>query len=492
MIDSIIKILGISLIATVVSFAQNSTDALRYSYLNPQGTARAMGVGGAMGALGGDFTSVAINPAGIAGYWKSEFMFTPAYSNIKTVSSLNDNPSSEQIDNQFNISNLGIVFANTPQRGPWKSVSLGFGINKMASFQQEFFYQGETSGSITDRFAGLGTGIVDPDFLDPYEAGLAFETGAIYDIQGDGIYETDFVGSESEMFNKEQFVTTSGYFNEMSIAFGGNFKDQLLLGVSVGIPFIMYESEKNYLESDPNDVIPAFNELTFGEYLTTEGGGVNVKIGAIAKINRSFRVGAAFHSPTFMTLTDRFTTDLRYDFDQGSGNESYSAAGPEGEFEYGLTTPWRAVANASMIIGKSGFVSADVEYIDYSSAKFNFTRNSNSFEDREYQDEVNQEIKDIYGGAVNVRLGGELAVDAFRVRGGVQLLTSPFVGDNTMQSTVTLGAGVRGNKAFLDLSFNYNNQKEAYLPYAVSGAPQQVVDNKINRSQILMTIGFKI
>ena len=492
MIRRIIAVLYISLMIIPLVMAQTSTDALRYSYLNPQGTARAMGVGGAMGALGGDFTSVAINPAGIAGYWKSEFMFTPSFNNVKTVSTLNDNPSTEQLANQFNISNLGIVFANTPQRGSWKSVSLGFGLNKLANFQQDLFFSGETEGSITDRFAGLGTGIIDPDFLDPYEAGLAYETGAIYDIQGDGNYETDFMGSEGEVFDKEQLVTASGYFNEMSIAFGGNFKDQLLLGASIGIPFISYESEKSYRESDPADVIPAFNELAFDEYLTTEGGGVNFKIGAIAKINRTFRVGAAFHSPTFMTLTDRFTTDLRYDFDQGSGNESYSASGPEGEFEYGLTTPWRAVANAAMIIAKSGFISADIEYVDYGTAKFNFTRNSDNFEDREYQEQVNQEIKDIYGGAINVRLGGELALDAFRFRGGLQLLTSPFVDDNTMQSIITLGAGIRGDKAFVDLSYNYSNQKEVYLPYAVSGAPQQVVNNKINRNQVLLTVGFKI
>ena len=57
--------------------AQTASDILRFSYLNPQGTARAMGIGGAIGGLGGDFTSLSINPAGIGGYWKSEFMVSP-------------------------------------------------------------------------------------------------------------------------------------------------------------------------------------------------------------------------------------------------------------------------------------------------------------------------------------------------------------------------------------------------------------------------------
>ena len=69
--------------------AQTSSDILRYSFLNPQGTARAMGIGGAIGGLGGDFTSLSINPAGIGGYWKSEFMITPTFMSNNTRASLN-------------------------------------------------------------------------------------------------------------------------------------------------------------------------------------------------------------------------------------------------------------------------------------------------------------------------------------------------------------------------------------------------------------------
>ena len=56
------------LIVTIFSFAsiqsQNLTDALRYSTENLNGTARFNALSAAFGALGGDISSIAINPAG--------------------------------------------------------------------------------------------------------------------------------------------------------------------------------------------------------------------------------------------------------------------------------------------------------------------------------------------------------------------------------------------------------------------------------------------
>ena len=294
------------------------------------------------------------------------------------------------------------------------------------------------------------------------------------------------------MFRKNQIVKTGGYDNELVLSFGGNLKDRVLLGATIGIPFISYESEKNYVEIDEADVIPAFNALQFDEYLTTQGGGVNLKFGAIFKLDNNVRLGAAFHTPTYLTLTDRFSTEFTYEFNQGGGDESFFEPSPEGEFEYGLSTPWKAVANAAWIIGKKGFISTDVEYIDYSSAKYDFTTNSDNIDDRTYQDEVNAEIKATYKANVNVRLGGELALEGFRFRAGAQLLGSPFVDDNSFQSVLSLGAGIRGNKAFLDVALTHSSINETYLPYRIQGAPNQVVDSHLGRNQIVVTVGFKI
>ncbi|MCB0689198.1 MAG: hypothetical protein KDC53_21820 [Saprospiraceae bacterium] len=471
--------------------SQTASDILRYAYTNPQGTARAMGIGGAIGGLGGDFTSLSINPAGIGGYWKSEFMISPVFIANNTKSSLNGGLESQELARKFGFSNVGIVFSNTSDRGAWKSVSMGIGLNKLSSFNQEFFYQNETQGSIVNRFAGLAFGLT-PDQLDGFEAGPAYSSGAIYDIGSDLIYESDFDNEDQEVFRKNQLVKTEGYNNELVIGFGGNLKNKVLLGGAIGVPFVSYSSEKNYQESDEADVIPAFNELQFNEYLTTEGKGINLKLGAIVKLNNDIRLGAAVHSPTYLTLTDRFTTDFTYAYNEGSGDESFTNESPDGEFEYGVSTPWKVVANAAWIIGKKGFISTDIEYVDYASAKYDFTTNSDNVEDRIYQDEINAQIKDLYKSAINVRLGGELAYEGFRFRAGGQLLGSPFAGDNTLESVLSAGIGVRGNRAFLDIGFNHSSVSERYLPYRIAGAPLQTVDNKIGKNQVVVTVGFKI
>ena len=59
-------LVSITLIASgLEGFSQNEVDALRYSQLNLSGTARFTSMGGAFGALGGDMSSMTVNPAGI-------------------------------------------------------------------------------------------------------------------------------------------------------------------------------------------------------------------------------------------------------------------------------------------------------------------------------------------------------------------------------------------------------------------------------------------
>ena len=64
---------GIAIFITLFAGAQDLMDALRYSNIAVSGTARAGAMGNAFGALGGDFTSASINPAGLGLYRSSEF-----------------------------------------------------------------------------------------------------------------------------------------------------------------------------------------------------------------------------------------------------------------------------------------------------------------------------------------------------------------------------------------------------------------------------------
>src|SRR5882724_375067 len=67
-------IIAIIIIAPGLIIAQNEDDILRYSKTGLMGSARVLGAGGAWGAVGADFSSIAINPAGLGLYRKNEFM----------------------------------------------------------------------------------------------------------------------------------------------------------------------------------------------------------------------------------------------------------------------------------------------------------------------------------------------------------------------------------------------------------------------------------
>ena len=63
-------IFALSMILAVgTASAQNLYDAERLSSNELNGTARFVGMGGAMGALGGDISTIGTNPAGIGIIW---------------------------------------------------------------------------------------------------------------------------------------------------------------------------------------------------------------------------------------------------------------------------------------------------------------------------------------------------------------------------------------------------------------------------------------
>ena len=132
----------LSLGTATVSVAQDWTDALRYSYLSASGTARSMGIGGAEGSIGGDFSGLSVNPAGIAIYKSSDIMFTPSMK-LNTVTSTYLNNNTTNNNSQFNFNNAGVVFTRVvkgrrAQRSKWKSVSYGFGVRLAPGWSRAF------------------------------------------------------------------------------------------------------------------------------------------------------------------------------------------------------------------------------------------------------------------------------------------------------------------------------------------------------------------
>lgn len=469
--------------------AQNATDALRYSLFEYNSTARSVGSGSALGALGADFSVLSTNPAGLGWYRRSEFVFTPAISASSVQSQFaNDKSSgfSEDSRSVFNLSSFGIVIAGTPRFGDWAGVNFGIGINRLADFNEQFYFRGASRGSITDRFLELANSDAG---LDDFESGLAADANAIYDFDDDGFYESDFELEPDALVQKDQTVTSKGSISEMVLSLAGNYKERILIGATIGLPFVTFTENKFYHEVDEGSGadgdIPFFDELEYEQRLTTTGIGINFKLGLVVRPHQAVRLGAAVHSPTAYRLEDSYSSSMLYDYTEDGQGYRGEANSPDGLFEYKLRSPWRYFGSAGLVIGRFGFLSGEVEMADYGNAKFRY----DDFRDAER--EVNDSILNTLESALNIRLGGEIAYEIFRFRGGFGLHQSPYAGDDSVNNSFSAGFGLRGESFFLDFAFRHYNYQETYVPYLTSQAPQQFVDNDVDNNQFLLTLGFK-
>ncbi|MDA8693333.1 hypothetical protein N9L92_04660 [Saprospiraceae bacterium] len=478
-----------------VGFSQTVGDALRYSTLIPGGTARVIGAGSSFGALGGDFGVLTINPAGLGDYRSSELVFSFSFNSGNTDSQLQgSNLQNTGHSTQASIENLGLVFHKSPVSGPLVTSNFAIGLQQNISFNENFAFNGQTEGTITERFQDLADGLY-PEELDNFEAGLAFDTGAIFDLDNDGFFESDFI--ESDIVNKSQTVDRSGQINELIFAWGGKFTNNINFGLSVGVPFVSFEEEKNYFENDPNDDIPFFNNLRFTERLTTSGTGVNFKAGIGYTLKRVLRLGFSYQSPTFFKLEDSFNTDLEYGFTDMGVTQDTIALSPDGLFEYRLRTPSRTRASIGGLLDfgdVKGFVNLDAEYVNFGANDFNLTAFTDDPGEAAFEEALNADVEDQLQSAVNINIGTEFVYKKMRVRGGVGFLGDPTQASGEDSKKIFSGGlGYRDERVFIDASYQIRDTEENYVPYRlINSAREQNVSNTSTVSKFTVTIGYKL
>ncbi|MBK7739724.1 MAG: hypothetical protein IPI42_03940 [Saprospiraceae bacterium] len=471
--------------------AQSSLDVLRLSGQNLLGTARAAGTNTTMNGVGADFTTLSSNPAGIAQYRLSEIMVTPSVVDNRTKSRLADGserPETSDSKTKFRLPNLGLVIAK--QNSDRMSYAFGFGINGYVDNSQNSLFRGRSKGSIVERFAALANGL-SLEQLDNYEAGLAWDTEALVQQRPDGSYSFDYEDYKDQELNKYQSISASNRYNDIAISGGINLNNKILVGASIGIPTFNYNERKIYQEQDDIGAVPYFDQLQFREYKSASGVGVNGKLGIIFKPINNILIGAAIHTPSFISVTDNFSTDLRYVFTFNSEKKNNYKESPEGTIDYKVTTPMRLLGSIGCIIGKFGFVNAEVEYQDYSGSKIRI--DSDNLYDKQVEEQINGEIKANYTSTVKVNLGIEVAaIEHFRIRAGVGFAQTPFVGQRNFYPNFGLGLGYRSDVFFLDLGFRQWRSENGYQPYYITQASQTLVNNKLTNSAVLLTIGFKL
>ncbi|WP_343486807.1 aromatic hydrocarbon degradation protein [Allomuricauda sp. d1] len=482
------------LCATVT--AQNINDVLRLSTENIQGTARFQGMSGAFGALGGDLSSLNVNPAGSAVFNFSQFTISGSNYNRNNDAFFGNSRVNTEL-NAVELNQAGGVFVFKSPDSPWKKLSLAFNYDLAQNFDNEFLASGSTTQGIDNYFLNFAQGVPFGDILlvgnetvaDAYlnigaeqgfgdqQAFLGYFGGIIDPTDESNLDGTSYVrNAQYTNVNQEVIQTTSGYNSKFMANFAGQYQENLYIGASLNFHSVLID-RLTLFEERGYDADSEIQTTIFDNFLRTQGDGFSFSFGAIAKLNDNIRIGGSYQSPTWYRLTDDLSQRISSDLaDDSIGLIDFNLVNlfPE----YRINTPSKITASAAVVFGKDGLISFDYSYQDMSEAKLRPTS------DPDFASE-NSLIAQL--GVVNTyRIGGEYRIERVSLRGGYRFEESPFndsdgIGDLTGYSG---GIGYDFGGSRLDLAVNRTEQDTNEL-FFDSGIDNSALVNRINTNVTL-------
>ncbi len=477
-------ILFSSIFTTLNVMAQSHVDALRYSQPIIGGTARSISMGGAFGALGGDFSTLSTNPAGLAVYRSSEFTFSPEFYYNNTSARYLGTERDEGKFN-FNFSNLGYVTNFDIDNDVLTAVNFGIGFNRIANFHGNTTMSGvNEETSYADYMAADGNSYGLWDF----GSGL-FWDGYVIDGDEGNYYINDseygFVDSTGAFYPTQQYktVTEKGRINEWTFSLGLNFNHFVYVGFTFGVHSLDFHQDKSWYECDAD--YPEYEYFDYDEYLDVTGTGYTGKFGVIVRPVTFLRLGAAVHLPVTYNISETYNTTLWSAFTNETYTPGYSL-----HSTYNVITPAKFIGSAAFIIGKMFIVSSDFEFMDYSTMRMR----SNDYD----LSDVNEDIQAIYDATLNAKVGAEARFDNLYFRGGFGYYGSPYTSteenSDSFQLSYSGGFGVRADNFFFDVAYQYVTYDYREYQYDVvigstEYAPVANIDKK--NSRITTTFGFK-
>lgn len=477
-----------------------------FSQTNYGGTARITGLGEANTALGGDLSSISSNPAGLGFYNRSEIGISP-YIGFNSANTSYLGNSTSTSSTRFSIGNIGVALnSRRPENipGNWRGGTFGFSYNRLMDFNSKVYYTGTNiDNDYLDFVLDFGN-TNEANIGDYYLVDLPYETYLIndYSVSSGGdttfnVWDTfvEFASPDTPVGQQEEIIT-SGSLSKWSISYGGNVADRFYFGFGLGIMSLRYENEKIYSEIRyPESIL---NNYTLFENQKVSGTGVNGTLGITVRPINTLTVGVSFVTPSAYTLTDEFQTGIRSIWNESAfdyyGDDPFFSGDHPAEknpddWTYTLSTPMRLNTGIAYFFNKNGFITADIEWVDYSRIKFRF--------DQGDQNRENDAIREMYRSVINYRIGGEYRTGDFRFRAGYNFLSNPMIdneGANRARSTYSAGFGFRKQKFYIDLSVLYSTTQGLRSPYVIYEdqgiGPTPVADIKYNNTRALLSAGF--
>ncbi len=453
---------------------------------DPAGTARFVGMGGSMSALGGNLSVMGTNPAGTAVYRSNDFYISGAYDIVNSNATFMGNMEKKSYDGT-ELSNVGFLLANEIEASPLKFVNFGINYRRKGNMRGNFNMSGnpdgfsqqyiindlymsspfDINGITADSYSSfnhnwLALLAADVDICDADSNFLVFPSG--HPLEEEVVYYPNYAGYYSEQ---------RGGVNVTDINLSFNIEDRVYIGATLGFHIVDYSRYSRYYESDDYGYI-----YTLENDYSVSGSGVDFKLGAIVRPFKysPFKVAFSVHTPVSYSLTDYSSATMI-----GPGGSEFSTLNEDcyGEslrIAYRLKTPWRFGAAASYTFGN--FLALNAEY-EYS----NLTKTS--FSDRTDMGVAqNEEIMYNLKLQHTLRAGAEFNIKKVALRAGYNYISAPFNKDackfmdnaaitdtstdymnKYSKNIATLGLGYAAKSFYFDIAYMFQTQKADFYPY---------------------------
>ena len=523
-----------------VAVAQETYENTKLIDNDLNGTARYVGMGGAMEALGADLSTIGTNPAGLGLFRKGKTDLSFGLVNQTGMNKFNSlsktNMSFDQIGVVFNLS-----------KTPNASINIGFNYHKSRNFDQllnaantlnnasqnKLTYQKyrnnvyylhklkDSQGNVvlkndgTPKLASDNFSFNQVDYL--YMNSLPQTTNL--DPADPTLKVFKPLAATGYLYNQEN----KGYIGEYDMNLSANLNDRVYLGLTMGIHDVHYKSYAEYTENFLRNNIYNIRGLTLNDWREITGTGFDVKFGAIVRpmAESPFRLGAYIHTPVWYDLTTSNYTVLTDGTARPNVGETY---------DFRVNTPWKFGLSAGTTLADRIALGVTYEYVAYNAMQTRIkdggtydwyygTYYESSHNDRA----MNNHTEDALKGQHTLKLGAEARItDHFSLRAGYNYLSALYkdaaVKDGSLNSPgtyyasstsyvnwkdtnrFTFGLGWNVWRFNIDLAYQYSQQNGTFYPFMNyhEGSAPSVEDNIANPTQVnnkqhqlLLTMGYK-
>lgn len=394
------------------------------------GSARFLGMVGAMGALGGDISAAAINPAAVGVSIISDIQGTLGFNSHKNSTSLAGKTSALD-QNNTRLAHVGGVITMPLSGSSWKFVNVG------VSYSSESLDNEVLSPGNHNIYAPI-------DWVDN-------NNQVVHDkLQYDG-HRYDRYGDKSKI----------------GISIGGNYDNRIYVGASLNFHNASFDQYDYYQAIYASDGATEIYDKQFSPY-SEYGNGFSAAIGVIGKITNSLRLGAAIESPTWWNI-DRSYTQYTTVSDTDLTLKSIDTYSEQRNFR----APMKATISAAFIPSKDFAI--DVDYtLGFTTPKFTTNSDINA--------DLNSFLKQYAKGQSEVRVGAEYRYEGLRLRAGYSYASNPF---DSQTMLAFREDGTTGNQTFDNLYIGSRNTLGVGIGYDfksffIDAAYQNVKNNYDN------------